>query len=440
VSTTHPNILWDVVEDHLDEAEFLIGQWLVAARSPRFSLELLQTTLERRLDAQLDGLAVGGSEVADGLLWATLEDGSIGSEAFFTACGLGLLADETGSAAPRLIDLLNTTDKPKVRNGLRNAFLLGGSPATIEAVRLALYASDSPPVQAAILAVLAARRIDPGPILGPLLERDAEVRAPAVQALAAAPDSARGSLLPRVEQLLADDAPGVRAAARRTGLIWNLEPAWRSCAAQAQAGAPDALLYLAMLDGAAALPWFASGLASPERRPAVLFALGFTGLPEAVDLCLPWLDDPEIAVARLAGEAVGTITGLELDDSRYATRRKPQPAQDLPPLEDDLREDLMPTPVDMLPVPIAGAIRDWWSERRSAFTAGRRYLYGHPFTVNTVQAALLIGPLRPTGALACELAIRSAGETQLPALHLGYPSPTLPPRLESALHRPPRWR
>jgi len=100
----------------------------------------------------------------------------------------------------------------------------------------------------------------------------------------------------------------------------------------------------------------------------------------------------------------------------------------------------MPTPIDALAVPIADNVRRWWSERKAAFAEGQRYLRGQPFGRDAIQDALRRGTLRRGGPLACEIAIRSGGETQLPALHLRYPAPDLPPRLDGVLHRPPRWR
>ena len=439
-TTDGENILWEVVDDHLDEAEFLTEQWLLAARSPRFGLALLKSTLERRLEAHLDGLVVGGEVVAQQLLWTAIGEGTIGFEGRFAACGLALLADRARPTVDPLLQALASARKPKVRHGLHKALVMSDRRDLDEPTRLALYAADSPEVQTALLAILAARRVDPGPILGAMLSdaRPAPVRGAAAQAAVAAAD--RGALYPVIESLLTSGEAAVRAAALRTGLIWNLVTAWRSCAAQAAAGHADAMLYLAMLDGGAAMPLLTSALSSPERRADALFALGFTGLRDAADACLPSLDDPELPIARLAGEALAAITGVPLDDPQFGAPRAAAPQGELPKLADDLREELMPTPIDSLPVPVAANLRRWWSERRAAFAGGQRYLRGQPFNKDTLQEALRTGPLRRSGPLACEIAIRSSGETQLAALHLRYPDPDLPPRLDSALHRPPRWR
>src|SRR5436190_24313897 len=46
-------VLWDVVSEHLSEAEFLFGQWQQALRSPRYTMTELRETVEERLQAHL---------------------------------------------------------------------------------------------------------------------------------------------------------------------------------------------------------------------------------------------------------------------------------------------------------------------------------------------------------------------------------------------------
>lgn len=435
-------ILWEILDDHLDEAEYLTEQWCLAARSPLFSLTLLQDRLEKRLGAHLDGLAVGGEVVAQKLLWSSIAEGALGQEGRFAACGLALLADRAPGVVDRLIAALVAERKPKVRNGLAKALAMSDRGDIDEPVRLALYATDRPEVEAALLAVLAARRVDVGPIVGTLLSdtRPPAVRAAAARAAAAA-TSAQSSLFPAIEALLGHDDEAIASAALRTGLIWGSRTAWRVCEARAAAGQADAMLYLAALDGPAAMPLLTKAVAVERSRPDALFALGFAGLRDAAEACLPYLDAPEPHVARLAGEAVSAIAGVSLEDPALGARRPAKPANDrLPALADDLAEDLMPKPVDALPVPVAANLRRWWKEHHAELAGGQRYLRGQPFGRDAIEHALHAGPLRRTGLLAFELAVRSRGEIKLPALRLRLPKVDLHPSLDSALRRPLKWR
>src|SRR5688572_10913910 len=67
-------VLWDVVEEHLDEAEFLWEMWEHSLVSPNYTLAEVASGPEARLLAHIDGLVVNGPEVATRLLIPTLDD------------------------------------------------------------------------------------------------------------------------------------------------------------------------------------------------------------------------------------------------------------------------------------------------------------------------------------------------------------------------------
>lgn len=72
-------ILWDIVEEHLDEAEFLAEQWTEARRSASYTLDELERGPESRLAAHVDGLVANGPLALERVAWPVLEDP--GSEA-----------------------------------------------------------------------------------------------------------------------------------------------------------------------------------------------------------------------------------------------------------------------------------------------------------------------------------------------------------------------
>lgn len=432
-------VLRGVVEEHLDEAEFLLGQWLAAARSARFSLVELQKTVERRLIAHLDALVVGGQEVAETLLWPAFDKDTGAPALRVAAAALALLLDPERGALDKLIELFRTAEGDPVRGGLQCAFEVCDRTDIDEPLRLALYATDVPVAQSALLRVLAARRVDPGPILASLLQRmDEGVLGAALSAAAAVADPRPHQHL--VEPYLSHAVPAVRAAALRTALIWNLAAGWRACIAEARAGSPDAMLMLAMLGGPGERLVLTAALGSTKQRCSALFALGFTGRGDAVEACLTLIDDPDERVARLATEAVAAITDLPFREKPFAL----PPVNDdggggaLPPLEEDLKVDLAPDAVDDIPLVDAEKVRAWWSDRRRSYESERRYIRGKVLSAASVQEAIAVGPLRRSGPLACEIAVRSGARVQIPALRLTYARPVLPP--EAALHRQPGWR
>lgn len=59
------NLLWNVIERHFDEAEFLFEVWAGCLESPDYGLEELAAGPEARVFAHLDGLALAGAPIID---------------------------------------------------------------------------------------------------------------------------------------------------------------------------------------------------------------------------------------------------------------------------------------------------------------------------------------------------------------------------------------
>jgi uncharacterized protein (TIGR02270 family) len=439
LNTEAAPVLLDVVQEHLDEADFLLGQWSWAARSPLFTVRQLRRTVENRLLAHLDGLLVGGKPVADEILWPACTDE--GAPSFTVAAAASaLLLDPGAAAGGRLIPLLSESPSASLRAGLRLAFQITARTDLDEPLRLALYATDASTAQLDLLSVLAARRIDPGPILAPLLRTgDPALLAASLTAAGAAQPGPFRHLVE--DHLRHADAP-VRAAALQTGMLWNLTAAWSECLREVRAGSPGAMLMAALLAERNTAGLLIPALVEETQRHAALWALGFTGFSAAVEACLPLLDDPDELTARLAAEAIGGITDLPVNDDPYvrAAVAEPPPGEgaDLPPLEEDLATELEPTPAAELPLPDAARIRDWWAENRKRFDAQRRYVRGAPVSAPAFGAALRESSLRRSGPLALEVAIRGGGRFQVPALRLGHEVPEIP--AEISFTREPPWR
>ncbi|HEX3904694.1 MAG TPA: hypothetical protein VH853_17800, partial [Polyangia bacterium] len=138
--TVEAAVLWDVFEEHLDEATFLLQSWRTAVRSPRTSLTLLQKTVEPRLLAHLDALAVGGPPVADALLWPALGKESEAKAPAVAAIGSALLLGDDAAERDRVVDALRTTELAMVRAGLIQAFEISPRADVDEPLKMALYA------------------------------------------------------------------------------------------------------------------------------------------------------------------------------------------------------------------------------------------------------------------------------------------------------------
>lgn len=71
--TNEDQILWDVVEEHLDEAEFLVELWQGARRSPQYTLAELADGPETRLLAHVDGVVESGPLALERVAWPGLD-------------------------------------------------------------------------------------------------------------------------------------------------------------------------------------------------------------------------------------------------------------------------------------------------------------------------------------------------------------------------------
>jgi uncharacterized protein (TIGR02270 family) len=135
-------------------------------------------------------------------------------------------------------------------------------------------------------------------------------------------------------------------------------------------------------------------------------ALGFSGWPRAVELCLP-----HVASARhagIAGDAISAITGLAIE-KRFVREEEPPSEEPVPFEEEDLDADLVPGPERALPLPEPDAVESWWRGERDRFQQSLRYLGGRPVGLRAMLQALANGPMRRRYLVALELAARSQG-------------------------------
>ncbi len=124
---------------------------------------------------------------------------------------------------------------------------------------------------------------------------------------------------------------------------------------------------------------------------------------------VPWLIEqmkiPELA--RVAGEALTMITGLELDSAPFEGQW-PE-GFEAGPTEDPEDENVEMDPDENLPWPDREKIAEWWRKNQDRFENGTRYLVGRPMTVEWLNDVLRNGYQRQRAAAALELAIRQPG-------------------------------
>ena len=407
-----PNqLLWEVVEEHLDEAAFLYTQWEQALVSPLYKLEEVRDRVEERMLAHLDGLIVGGGQVAERLLVPALRTGISGS-AFAGAAALLLQssaqADEAVLTAVREAAPLQLVE-------LQRALQLFPSPRR-QAMLQQLIFDGAPEVGAAAARVLGFQQVDLGPALSALLASDnEELRRAALYCLRYRPRP-DGELAIRQALAAADGevaSAGLLAAAVAGGrgvldscrvMIRNRHPAL-----------PTAALLLGLLGNEADSGLLVHSVAALEHADAVIFALGLGGNRDTIDACVQWLRTAALAPA--AGDAFLATTGVDPDKEKLLA-----PVVDDPKQDSDAA-DFQPEPGLQANLALldADAVAAWWSLHRSQFTGSQRFFRGKPLErqdPNSWLAAMEQANMRQRHPLALALAIGSGGRQIVQTLTL----------------------
>ena len=405
-------MLWDVVEEHLDETGFGFEQFDQLSEHPRLTLADLEKHPEARLLAHLDALEIAGEPIVDRVLVPAVA--APDQEALGRISGAACVLARLGRhalAAPGLGHEL-----PAVRIAAARGLAQGGAKHVLAWAIDRFNQPASAAERSGALEVIAALRAEPPLLLEWLQSDDAALVAAAARA---AQHGDPQKYRPVIEYLLEHPAREVREAALIAGLCWESERAFGACAQAAlEPAAPSelAMVLLAALGGPRQHARLAEQLQLETARKPALFALGFSGNPTLLPALLEQVRSDDALTSKLAAQAIATITGLDLKDEGFARTAPPaaeavEAADALPALEDDdLAADLTPAPEDALELPDAAAIARFCEQIAAQLDPRRRYLNGHVFGPEAVLDALERGPLRRRDALALLFTIGTAGQ------------------------------
>jgi uncharacterized protein (TIGR02270 family) len=406
------HIMWDVVERHLDEAEFLFERWESALRSPRYDLGELEETLERRLLAHLDGLLVGGPAVTERLLRPALLDSKELPRVVVAALALLSSGDD---GVRTVLDAIHSGEADLCPS-LGRALVLSNEPRIDEYLLVSFENSSDEIKKALYLEILTRRGIDPGASLRPCAESNCSRLTAA--ALDAIRHFSRRELSFFWEKFSRSDVPSLRMNALKAGLTFGSPRAWEICLDWANvSGSVDVelLLLIAMLGRPRDHEILYKQLSSSRSAEAALWSLGFTGTAEAGDACLNFLNGKNIRAAKLAADSLGWIGGFDRNADEFRSSDiEPEEKETLPSLaDDDLDADLRLDGVEDLPIPNRGAISSWWTAKRRNLMKGSRYMAGQLFSSEALLEALETAPLWRRHAIALEIGIRTGGLKQV---------------------------
>ncbi|MET0341178.1 MAG: hypothetical protein ABW252_09255 [Polyangiales bacterium] len=402
-------VLWDVVEEHLDEADFLFGQWQRGQESSLYTLDTLAKGPEARLLAHVDGLVVNGKPVIERTLLPavrTPEEPSVMRAAAASLALIGLGRHDV------VADVLLHGDAETSR-GAEYALALAG-PAAFDAwLPRALPSGLDRGQRAALLRVAAARGLTIANLLLYLQSQDTHEAAAAAHAAIWSDGALHAPLL---DYLLDDPRPEVADAALTAALVHGSRAAFQRCLARASDTTQSdglAMLLTALLGQPSHHDLLTAHIGRGTHRMAALFALGYTGQAATVPLLLAQLEAKDAPTRKLASEAIGTITGLDTTADAFVREERVQDADALPPLEVDIEAELVPTHVDALPEPNAEAIGRWWNEHGGRIDRRCRVLLGEPWTYEHALSALASSSMRRRAPLVRWLQVRSGGHAKV---------------------------
>jgi len=413
------DILWDIVEEHFDEAEFLAEDFERRLDDPLLTLDELRRGTEGRLLASLDALVVAGRPAAETLFGGVLEkpDGESAARITVAAFVLAELGD-----VESLLRLLTHEAR-----GVRAAAMRGcdlASSSAIEAEAAARLRDSQGAGAAAAIRLLARRGVPVSVLDAALASSDRDL---ASAALATAWRAQQWQCAPAVERLTALPDAETRELATLALCAWDAPRAADACARGAlDRERPSRALMsaYAVLGGSEEHARLLELRSLPSHRLDVLRALGASGDSRSIPVLLEHVASEDPAEAAVAASALSTLAGLDLKDERWFVPPLPRTSEGetdeaadeaearaaLPPFEeDDLDADLVPPPESSLGAVDPEAFRRWWAERAADFAPGERYVGGEPWSEVAALAYLARAPLGQRHGVALALAIRTNG-------------------------------
>ncbi len=390
-----------IIEQHAAEASF---HWLLrddAVMAPHYSLKDLADQ-DNRVEAHLDGLRIAGEGgwTACRAALAIKEPGEV-----FAA---GVLALE-GQARPRIEAVLTTAAEARETVSGFVGACAWVSPELLTDTVFPLIEAEEPALREAAVAAHAVHRRYPGPALVPRFnDPDPAIRA---RALRLAGQLGRSDLWGHVDAHgRADDDPTCRLWGNWSAVrLGDRDAAFTRLFETSLEPKPTSLQMHAVKILARTLPsaqhqaWFSALAQNPDNARALVAAVGAVGLP----FHIPWLIEhmAEPSLARLAGEGVSMITGLDL---AYEDLDGDEPdGFEASPSEDPDDEDVDLDPDEDLPWPSPKLIDAWWRDNRSHFGERDRHLCGAPITAEQCRHVLIHGFQRQRIAAALELAVQA---------------------------------
>jgi len=389
-------VRFDVLEEHLEEVDFLFAQRTLLLTSQRHTLSDLDAS-EQRLLAHLDGLLTGEAEAYKLLLPKFVQ----GERDEVFAVAYTVLATADATWLDLLARMYFDNAQGPVLDGLCAALRLAPHSANVTAVVAPWFTAARAPLRAAALDVLGFRR---DPAVMPLVRALLDDPEPAVRAAAcvAAGQLRDYSLRERVERELSASDDALRRAALRSAMLLGSTLALDQCRAAVQshaAEADEALRLLGYAGQTVDLPRVLAALSEETLVSAALAALGWMGNVAAIETLLEYAGHPQ-HLSQVV-QSFQRITGVDFGAEQLLSASSAAPAAQT----DSARGGAS---VDETAVPNPDKLAVWWSAHAAQFPAEQRLLHGQPFTLGGMLLLLEHAALAQRGEITLALALMDA--------------------------------
>jgi uncharacterized protein (TIGR02270 family) len=424
-------ILWSVLEEHFEDAQFLFMGWEQALDGPDSTLRALALGPERRLAAHFQGLVHGGLPVVERMLFPALRaDGAqdaFDEHAMRATAALAILAQPV-DGTERLIAAASEELLPDSAAHLHRALQLWDAPRSDRALWEASLRTDARSWPAWLRTFAIRGQPADENMVNYCLRGDEKS---VLAALSVVPDMA-ASAGQRIHDVLgyffASHSSAVRVAALGAGLQVGSHRAWNLCREWFESpGAPAGIAALiAIVGNAGDQRQLIDSVAAGHVDEPRVWALGFCGRAQAAHVCVTLLRHPDERIVRLAFEAFCAITGLPGDNPAVSVPETRPGDRDLADPDGsyaaaEQRRDAaidaaaaagLDPMVMRLPLPRPDKVEAWWASNRVRFDPSKRYLYGRVSNFDIVRAAYVDGPSRRRHLLGYEMTLRTRSRVQ----------------------------
>lgn len=351
--------MFDILEEHVEEAAFLWGQRQAALMSPSFDAPALRR-LEARIAAHTDALVLAGPAVRP-----ILEQKLAGERDEALAAAHALLLSGESRDARAVLAALREAEGPAL-DGLRLALCLAPVDAIAPAVQELLRTAPAPAAAAAAeaLAFHDAGGVSSADVARFVGHEDAAVREAGWRTGTWLGTAAEPSLYAAA---LRDDTPAVRSAALHAAAWCRVPGALQVVRKAATQPGPEAfalLHLLSVLGTTEDWPVIRQLGGSEVLGPARFQLLAAYGRPESAEDMIAAMSSDDPAVAAAAGSAFMRMTGLDVEAGRATV-----PAQDE---TDDVEAEFL----DEVPVPDPELARQLWKDLQPAVANAARLCHG----------------------------------------------------------------